>query len=147
MKLILSKDVPNLGRKGQVVEVSDGHARNFLIPRHLALPATSAKLFQVQKEETEHETRIQKELAYARELKKKLESKTFQVKGKADGARLFASIRTEEIAQVINEILHLSILPSSVIITQTIKTLGAHECEIKLSSGTNAKVKIEVEKI
>jgi large subunit ribosomal protein L9 len=146
MKVIFSKDVPGAGRKGQVKEVSDGHARNFLIPRHLALPATSAILAQVQKEEAEREAKVQKLQTQANELKNKLSGKTFVVTGRAEGKRLFAAIHADQIASAISEKLHLAIETKQVIIGQVIKTLGEHTAEIKLSESLHAKVKIEVTK-
>lgn len=146
MKVILSKDVAGLGRAGQIKEVSDGHARNFLIPRHLALPATSAALSQIQKEESEHEAKVARLAAQSVELKRKLEAKVFLVSGKAAGERLFAAVKPAQIAQVIQEKLHLAIEPKQVIITTAIKTLGIHDAEIRLTETIHAKVKIEVTK-
>jgi large subunit ribosomal protein L9 len=145
MKVLLSKDVKGLGRKGEVKEVSDGHARNFLIPKHLALPATSAMLATVQKEEAEKEQKIKRQQQLFLEQKNKLDGKTFTITGKSQGQRLFAAIHETEIADVISTKSHLSILPKQVIISQAIKVLGTHAIEIKLTESIHAKVKIQVE--
>ena len=146
MKVIFEKDVAGIGRKGQIKEVSDGYARNFLIAKHLALPATSQVLAKVQKEEAEHEAKVAKMQAYAHEMKKKLDNKTFVVTGKAEGSKLFAGIHAEQIAAAVNAKLHLAIEPKQVIIKQVIKTLGQHTAEIKLTDAIHAKVTIQVEK-
>jgi large subunit ribosomal protein L9 len=146
MKVILSKDVSGLGRKGQIKEVSDGYARNFLVARHLALPATASALAQIQKEEGEREDRVKKQEALSHELKKKIDGKSITVSGRAEGNRLFAAIHEDKIAQAINEKFHLAILPKQVIIKQAIKTLGQSQAEIKLTDSLHATVKIEVGK-
>ena len=144
MKVILSKDVQGLGRKGQIKEVSDGYARNFLIARHLALPATSAALAQIQKEESEHEAKVKRDQFLALENKKKIDGKIITLIAKANGTKLFAGIHEDKIASVINEKFHLAITPKQVIIPLAIKQLGASQVEIKLTESVHAKVKIEV---
>ncbi|HEX5429780.1 MAG TPA: 50S ribosomal protein L9 [Patescibacteria group bacterium] len=146
MKVILSKDVQGLGLAGQVKEVSDGHARNFLIPKHLALPATSGILARVQKEEAEAEARVKKEQTQAQNLSKKNANLTFAVQGKAEKGKLFAAITKDQVATAVNSALHLAILPKQVIIRQAIKTYGLHDCEIKLSDTITTHAKIKVEK-
>ena len=92
MKVLLTKDVSGLGRAGDVKEVSDGHARNFLIPKHLALPATSEILRQVQKEEGEKQAKLAREQERFLAFKKKVEGRAVLLKGKAQGQNLFAAI-------------------------------------------------------
>lgn len=144
MKLILTRDVKGLGRIGEVVEVSDGYARNFLIPKHLALPATTAKLTQIQKEEMELEARIAKQVAMTQDLKKRLEKTVIEIQAKTNGEKLFAAIHPSDILAELNQTMHLSLEPKQVIIKQIIKTLGIHDAEIKLNEKVYAKVKIQV---
>jgi len=146
MKVIFSKDVPGVGRKGQVKEVSDGYARNFLIARHLALPATSSVLAQIQKEEVEAEKKFKKEQAIALQTFENINGKSIVMHGKAEGNRLFAAIHEDQIAKSIHEQLHLAIEPKQVIIKQVIKQVGTTHVEIKLSENLNAKVTVQVEK-
>jgi large subunit ribosomal protein L9 len=146
MKVILSKDVSGVGRKGQIKEVSDGYARNFLIARHLASPATASAITSIQKEEKEAADRVKKHEAQAQELKKKLDGKKIELEGKAEGNRLFAAIHEDKIAQAIAQKFHLAITPKQVIIKQAIKTLGETQVEIKLTEALHATVKIEVKK-
>ena len=91
MKVILTKDVAGLGRAGDVKEVSDGYARNFLLLKHQALPATVQSLGKLQKEQQEKQAKIAKEVERARALKNKLDGKTLTLKGKANGENLFAA--------------------------------------------------------
>ena len=147
MKVLLTKDVPGLGRVNDVKEVSDGHARNFLIPRHLALPATTEVLTRVQKEEKEQQNKVQHQQEQAQNLKKNLESKTVIIQVKDSGThKLYAAVREPIITEEINKKFHLSLTPKQVIIKQAIDTLGMHKVEIKLTETTHAQVKLEIKK-
>lgn len=145
MKVILTKDVPGLGRSGDVKEVSSGHAMNYLIPKHLALPATTQALTRIQKEEQEKQEKVQRDQAKAAELKKKLEQTTITVTGKTNKQTLFAAIHEKQIAEAINKKLNTQIEPHQIIIPQAIKNLGQHTIEIKLTDTINARAKIEVQ--
>src|SRR6185436_20304048 len=103
MKVLLTKDVPNLGRSGDVKEVSDGYARNFLIQKHLALPATAEILNKVQKEQAEHQAKITRDHEKFLKLKHKLEHQTITLKAKANKTSLFAAIHADEIAKALAE--------------------------------------------
>jgi large subunit ribosomal protein L9 len=144
MKVILVKDIAGFGRSGDVKEVSDGHGRNYLIPKGLALPATTSALDKIQKEAKEKQDKLQRIQAQSLELKNRLSNKTISITSKADKKRLFASIHEQEIANAINTKLDISLAPKQVIIKNQIKTIGTHEVEIKLTENLHAKVKIEV---
>ena len=146
MKVILSKDVSGLGRKNEVKEVSEGHARNYLIPRHLAVPATTPVLQRIQKEEREQQEKVKKHQQAMLVLKQTLEHKSFTLSGKADKNKLFAAIHEKQIADTINKKLNLNLTPTQIIIKQPIKELGETFVDIRLTETTNAKVKIEVTK-
>jgi large subunit ribosomal protein L9 len=145
MKVILTKDVPSLGRAGDIKEVSDGHARNFLIPKHLALPATTEILAQVQKEEQERQTKILKDTERFAVLKNKLEGKTFTIHARATKNNLFAAIHEKEIAQVINDKTGGEISPSAIVLEKPVKRLGLHEIQIRFAKNVSALVKLNVE--
>ena len=147
MKVILTKDVAGTGRSGQVIEVSDGHARNFLIPRHLALPATVSALARVQKEEQEHQAKVLREQEKFALLKSKLENKTFVVKAKAEKTHLFAAIRKEQIVVAIKNKLDVDIESNQIVIEKPIKSLGLSEVEIRFANHGAIKVKLNVESI
>ena len=145
MKILLTKDVSGLGRTGDVKDVSDGHARNFLIPKHLALPATSSVLAQVQKEEQERQKKIAKALEQFLILKDKLENKTFTLKAKAGREHLFAAIKPSQIADAINKKLNTNISPNQVVLKNPVKTVGPHEAEIRFAQNAKALLKLNVE--
>ena len=144
MKVILIRDVSGLGRSGDVKDVSDGHARNLLIPRGLALPATSSALSKIQKEQKDLQDKILRQRAKADELKHRLTKETFILSGKANKNNLFAAIHEKDIAEVINQKYKTEISPSQIKIPLPIKSLGIHEIEIKLTDNIHAKVKIQV---
>src|SRR3989344_1394962 len=139
MKVILTRDVASLGRVGDVREVSDGYARNFLIPKHLALPATSQLLGQIQKEEAERQVRFQRQRGEAEALKHKLEAKTFTIKAKASKTTLFSAIHEKEIAQA------TGLDPGQIAIKAPIKTIGLAEVEAKLAEDIKAKIKLDIQ--
>jgi large subunit ribosomal protein L9 len=147
MKVILLKDVTGLGRKDEIKEVSDGHARNFLIPRHLVMPATSQMLRTIQKEESEAQAKISKAVAKARELKKKLDNKTFTIEVKASKQSLFAAVHEKQIIEAITKKNHFDIQPKQVIIKKTIKQTGEFPVEINLGESIHAQIKIQVKAI
>ncbi len=147
MKVILTKDVMGLGRAGDVKEVSDGYARNFLLLRHFALPATVKALDKLQKEEQEHQAKVKKTQERFEQLKSKLENKVFTVKARADKTHLFAALKPEQIADAINQKQNYGILPEHVAIQTPVKSLGEHGIELRLAHQSVIKVKLNVEGI
>jgi large subunit ribosomal protein L9 len=144
MKIILTKDVQGLGKVGDVKDVSDGYARNFLLAKHLGLPATNVALDKIQKEQAEKQAKMTKENERALNLKAKLEGKTIAITGKAQKQSLFAAIHEKDIALAITEKLGTEVAADSIIIKNPIKTLGNHTVEVKLAQNLSATVKLEV---
>ena len=147
MKIILTKDVAGTGRAGDVKEVSDGHARNFLIPKHLALPATSSALAQIQKEQQERQAKVARLQEKFVALKNKIENKTFIIKAKAQKQNLFAAVSKVQIAQAINDKLNLELNPDQIKLSDPIKSLGLHDVEIQFAQNLSSKVKLSVENL
>ncbi len=145
MKVILTKDVAGLGRSGDVKEVSDGHARNFLLPRRLALPATTQALQKLQKETEEHQVKVAKDHERALTLRNKLEGKTFAIKARAQGKNLFAALREKDLAQVVMEKSGVEISPEMIIVSKPLKSIGLHSLEIRLAKDIKALVSLNVE--
>ena len=145
--MILTKDVEGLGRTGDVKEVSDGHARNFLIPKHFALPATSSVLARVQKEAQERVAKIAKDQGRLLDFKKKLENRTITIKAKADKTHLFAAIHEKDIADAVNAKLGVEINPDIIKLKEPIKTLGLHSIEIRFAKDQVALVQLQVEAV
>jgi large subunit ribosomal protein L9 len=144
MKVLLTKDVQGLGKAGDVKQVSDGHARNFLIPKHLALPATQEVLARVQKEEKEHQLKVQRDQEKIMMLKTKLADKEFEIKAKASGSSLFAAVHERDIAKAINQKFPNSVEEDQVLVAKALKTLGQHEVLIKLNDQVNFKIRLNI---
>ena len=127
-----------MGKAGEVKVVSDGYARNFLLPKRLALPATSSLLEKVQKEEKDKQKKIEGYREQAAAGKYKLESKIFTISVKATGPklgdRLFAAIHEKEIARVISDKTGLELNPSQIILPEPIKSIGPAEAEVRIFS-------------
>lgn len=145
MKLILIKDVKNLGRAWDVIEVSDGYARNFLIPKRFALVATTAELENLKKQKKEHLEKSARMQEKFDSLKTKFSNRVFTVKAKADNQKLFAAVHEKAIADSINQKLSLEITPEQIILNQPIKNLGLTEAQLKLSPNVLVDIKINVE--
>lgn len=145
MKVILQADVKGQGKKGDYVEVSDGYARNFLLPRGLALEANSTNLNALKGKKEAEEYRRQQDLEQAEETAKKLSEITVQLKAKAgDNGKLFGSITSKDIVEAIKYDHHMVIDKRKVVLDDGVKTTGLHEIEIKLHPKVHAKCKVNV---
>ncbi|MCK8060881.1 MULTISPECIES: 50S ribosomal protein L9 [unclassified Fusibacter] len=133
MKVILLKDVKGTGKKGEVKEVNDGHARNFLIPRKLAKPATDASVKELSHQKASHEKKMQEELEAAKELAKRIDAITLTISSKSgEGGKLFGSITSKDIAELLNKEHGLDIDKRKIQLTGAIKTLGTQKIDIKV---------------
>ncbi|RVU53963.1 50S ribosomal protein L9 [Anaerosphaera multitolerans] len=146
MKVILLKDDKNLGKAGDLVEAKDGYARNFLIPRKIAIEATSENMekWKEQKaiEAAEEEERKQNALV----LKKEIEKGKITLTAKAgEGGRLFGAITSKDIQEGIKEQLKLDIDKKKIDLKENIKTKGITKVDIKLYPEINAILKVVVE--
>ncbi|WP_430884467.1 50S ribosomal protein L9 [Fusibacter sp. JL216-2] len=144
MKVILLKDVKGTGKRGDVVNVSDGHGRNFLIPRGLAKEATEGGVNQVHHQKEAEEKRNAEALAEAKELAAKIESLkvTFQAKS-GEGSKLFGSITNKDVAKMLNQQHGIKVDKKKVKMDQ-IKMLGTFKAEIKVHPRVVAKLEIYV---
>ncbi len=146
MKIILLQDVKSLGKKGDVKEVAQGYAQNFLLPKKIAGIATenTIRIFQLQKEKEQKnkiaETERLKDLASA------LKNKKIIIEAKEKKGKLFGSITVKNIEEALKKE-GLNILANSIIIKQAIKKVGEYEIEIKLSEEIREKIKLEVKGI
>lgn len=145
MKIILIKDVKNLGREGEIKEVSDGYARNFLIPKGLATEATATKLKESQEKETREKKKKTRETEDARALKEKLDGQTVAIAVKTGGSdRLFGAVTAKEIADVINQKFKVNIDKKKIEMTDPIKHLGEYQVKLKIYPSIQAQLKIIV---
>lgn len=145
MKVILLKDVKGMGKAGDVVNASDGHARNYLFPRGLAKEATEGGMKVLEKQKAAEERKKQEELAEAKALADKISQLTVNLKGKAgDGGRLFGSITSKDIAEALEKQHKIKIDKRKMHLDNPIRELGAVFVEIKVYPEVTARLKVEV---
>ena len=144
MKVILLQDVKKMGKKGDVIEASDGYARNYLCPRKLAEEATANALHVVNaKKENERKKKLA-ELEAAQKLAAELKGKEVTINAKAgDNGRLFGAITNKDVAEVINSQFNLSIDKKKIVVN-TIKVAGTYEVEVKLYPEVSTKMKVNI---
>ena len=144
MKVILLQDVKKMGKKGDVIEASDGYARNYLFPRKLAEEATANALHVVNaKKENERKKKLA-ELETAQKLAAELKGKEVTINAKAgDNGRLFGAITNKDVAEAINSEFNLSIDKKKVVVN-TIKVAGTYEVEVKLYPEVSTKMKVNI---
>jgi large subunit ribosomal protein L9 len=146
MKIIFLKELSGAGKRGEIKEVSDGYAKNFLIAKGFAQVATPDIIAKVEKEKKEAVAKNQKEIAKLQSLKFDLEKRTFTVKVKVgDKGQIFSGVHEKDVAKTVSDITKNNIEKNQVEISGVIKALGQHQVKIKLGPGVNASVKINVE--
>lgn len=145
MKVILTQDVKNQGKKDQIIEVSDGYARNFLFPKKLAIPADAKALNEVKNKEASRLHKIEVEKAEAKAIADKLTGILVKIVGKsgADG-RLYGSITAKEIAESLEKNHGISIDKRKITIPEPIKSFGKYELDVKLYPEVNGKINLLV---
>ena len=145
MKVILLKDVKGTGKKGEVKEVSDGYARNFLIKKGVALEASQANMKELDEKEKSKERKALIEYEEAVLLGKQMEEINIQIEVKAgEGGRLFGSITSKEIAEQLKKQKNLDIDKRKILMDEPIRTLGSTFVEIKLHQKVTTKIRVDV---
>ncbi|WP_134768757.1 50S ribosomal protein L9 [Nocardioides sp. 1609] len=145
MKLILTQEVDGLGSPGDIVEVKDGYGRNYLIPRNVAVRWTRGGQKQVDSIKAARSTRSVRDAAHADELKSKLEASSVDVKVRAgDSGRLFGTVTVADLADALGEAAGETVDKRTIVVTNPIKTLGAHTVAVKLSDDVSATVSLNV---
>ncbi len=145
MKVILTQDVKGSGKKGQLVEVSDGYAKNFLLKKGLAKEANSQAMNELKNKESAQAHHAEMEKQAALEVKEKLHEKKISIKAKAGtGGRLFGSVTSKEIADSIKENFKVDIDKRKISLGSEIKSFGDYTVEIKLIPGISASVTVSV---
>jgi large subunit ribosomal protein L9 len=146
MEVILREDIEKLGSRGQVVKVADGFARNFLLPRRLAVPATEANKKIVEQERQAALRREAKEKAAAEELAKMLAAVTLTTTQKAGEAdQLFGSVTAKDIAELLEK-QGYTIDRKKIVLDHPIKTLGEHKVTLKLHREVSVEIPVIVNK-
>ncbi len=145
MKVILQADVKGQGKKGQLVTVSDGYARNFLFPKNLAVEANSANLNVMKTKDAAEQHRLAVEKAAAQELAGKLSGKTVKITAKAGAnGKFFGSVTSKEIAEAVEKQLSLEINKKKISLSSDIKAFGTYEAEAKIYTDISAKFFVSV---
>lgn len=146
MKVILTQDVKSLGKKGEVVEVSDGYARNFVLPKKLGVEANSAEMNNLRLQKVNEEKIAKEILEQAKEFASVIESKEVIVTIKSgEGGKTFGSVSTKEIAKAFMDQHGLELDKKKIQLQEAIKSLGTYEVTIKLHPKVTAKLKIKVQ--
>ena len=145
MKVILTQDVKGTGKKGELVEVADGYAQNFLIKRGVAIPANKQAMGEMKSKEAAKQHKIELEKQAANETAQKLEGKTVKLTAKAGAnGKLFGSVTSKEIAEAIEAQMGAAVDKKKITLSSEIKAFGTYNIEIKLSQGISAKMFVTV---
>lgn len=145
MKVILTEDVHGSGKKGEMVDVKDGFAKNFLIKKGLAVPATAQSVAEMKAKDASVQHQKQKEIDSANGTKAKINEKTIKITAKSGGAgKLFGAVTNKEIADEIKKQFGIDADKRKITLESDIKTYGTFEAEVKLYQGISAKVYVMV---
>jgi large subunit ribosomal protein L9 len=145
MKLILLSDVKALGKKGDLVDVAEGYARNYLLPRKLATEANKGALTMLSEQKAAKQKREAQMVAETQEMAKLLESKPVAVRAKAGGnGRLFGTVTNADIAEAISQTFSVSVDKHKIEVKNAIKALGTYPVEIRLGKNIVAKTTVSV---
>ena len=145
MKVILTQDVRGQGKRGQMIEVSDGSARNFLLPRKLAQEATADNINTMRMNDKATQERQAKERAEALDLRNRMKDMTVVVTAKGGGAgRLFGSVTNTEVSEALAKQAGIQLDKRKIVLDEPIKSVGVYTVKCKLGYELNAELKIEV---
>ena len=148
MKVILLQDVKGKGKKGQMLEISDGYARNYLLPRKLAVEATADAVNTKKMNDKAAAEKAAKERAEAQEISHKLREMTLVVTAKGGGAgRLFGSVTNQEIADALKEKSGITLDKRKIVIADPIKSVGTYTVQCKLGYEITAPLTVKIEEI
>ena len=145
MKVILLQDVKALGKKGEVVNVNDGYARNFILPKKLGVESNGKNLNDLKLQKNNEAKVAQEHLDAAKKLAEELKAgKVVLTMKVGEGGRTFGSVSSKEIAEAVKEQMHLDIDKKKIQLKEQIKTLGTHIVSVKLHPEVTAELKVSV---
>ena len=148
MKVILMQDVKGKGKKGQMIEVSDGYARNYMLPRKIAVEATADAVNTMRMNDKAAAEKAAKEPAEALEVSKKLREMTLVVTAKGGGAgKLFGSVTNQEIADALKAKTGIALDKRKIVISDPIKNVGTYTVQCKLGYEITAPLTVKIEEI
>lgn len=144
MEVILNQDIKELGKKGQKVNVAEGYARNFLLPRKLAVEVNAQAINEMKNRESSKQHKIDVEKAAANEAAQKLNGKIVRITAKAGaGGRLFGSVTSKDVSEAVKAQFGLDIDKKKLVCPE-MKNFGTYDCDVKLYSGITAKIKVAI---
>ena len=144
MKVILKQDVKGLGKKGQLVNTSDGYARNFLFPKGFAAEANAQAMSELKNKEDAERYRIKTETAAAKAAAERMEGKTIRISAKAgQNGKLFGSVTAKEIAETLKSTFDVNVDKRKITVEE-IKQFGTYEFEVKLYPGVSTQLYVMV---
>lgn len=145
MKVVLNQDIKGIGKKLQIVEVSEGYARNYLLPKKLAILADNKAVNEAKGKTDAIKFKKSEEIKEAEAKKAKIEKSYIEFRHKlGDGGRLFGSVTEKDIAEKLKEISNIEVDKKKIVIKNPIKQVGSYTVEIKLYEGIIAKLKLVV---
>ena len=144
MKVILLQDIKSLGKRGELVEASDGYARNYLLPKKMAKEANAQAMNEYKNAENSKNYKIATAKAQAEADKKKLEGKVFRMKANGNNGKLFGSITSKQIAEEIKKQYGIAVDKRKVVLERDIKEFGTYKAEVKLYTGISASIDVQV---
>ena len=146
MKVILLQDIKSVGKKGQVLDASDGYARNYLLPKKLAVKADAQNMNELKTKQEANKYRKDMNLAAANEVKEKMKNFELVFKIKAgDNGKIFGSITSKDIADELNKKYFVEVDKKKVLLDDSIKNIGVYNIDIKLFEGVTGTLKVVVE--
>ncbi len=146
MKVILTQDVKKLGKSGEIIDVNDGYARNYIIPQKLGIEANTKNLNDLKLKKKNEEKIARQQLEEAKELAEKIGQNTVTVKMKAgEGGKAFGSVSSKEIAEAAKAQCNIEIDKKKIQLAEAIKSFGMYEVDIKLHPQVTATLKLKVE--
>ena len=148
MKVILQQDVKGKGKKGQMIEVSDGYARNYMLPRKIAVEATPDNINTMRMNDKALLERQTKERAEAVRIMNEMKEVTLTLRVKGGGAgRLFGSVTTQEISEALKEQMNIYVDKRKIVLDEAIKNVGTYTVKCKLGYEVVGNLKVKVEEL
>ena len=145
MKVILLQDIKNVEKKEQIIEANDGYARNYLLPKKIAIEATKDNLAKLQAKKTSEENKKKAEIEANKKIAKRLEKIELTIKAKVgENNKIFGGITSKEISETLKKEYEIEIDKKKIIIKETIKNLGRYTADIKFGDGVNAELTINI---
>ena len=145
MKVILTQDIKSVGKKGQIIDASDGYARNFLLPKKMAVLADATNLNELKTKQDANKYKRDMTMANAKELSEKMKGYELVFKNKAgENGKTFGSVTAKDIAEQLNKKYFVEVDKKKVCLDDAIKTLGVFNIEIKLFEGISGFIKVNV---